>query len=410
MMRRKIPYGISNYKNIIKEQYMYVDKTRFIEILESLNTVYPVFLRPRRFGKSLLVSTLQYYYDKNYADEFDSLFGNTYIGAHKTPLANSYYVLRFDFSKLNTESEERLKESFYKSVRVQLDDFRVCYGLDISIKESNTYNAADLLDGFLMKVKQFIGRKLYVMIDEYDHFTNAILGSKNTFTKNFYAVFKSHTSDGCIDRIFITGVTALTLDSFTSGFNISKNISMFPELNEMVGFTSEETKALLKEISTESLDKTMAVLIENLNGYRFHSRAKSTVFNSNIVLYFMDEYQREKAIPRQLTDPDMRSDYHKLTAMFNLFEEEKAKQLILEKIINNERLETDIITNFNFSAPFREDDFLSLLFYFGLLTIKEEGRAFDVALQTPNAVIRDIYHQYYAAQSSRCCGIDSGSA
>ena len=301
MRKCKIPYGISNYKKIIKEQYMYVDKTRFIEILESLNTVYPVFLRPRRFGKSLLVSTLQYYYDKNYADEFDSLFGNTYIGAHKTPLANSYYVLRFDFSKLNTESEERLKESFYKSVRVQLDDFRVCYGLDISIKESNTYNAADLLDGFLMKVKQFIGRKLYVMIDEYDHFTNAILGSKNAFTKiastegfvkNFYAVFKSHSSGGCIDRIFITGVTALTLDSFTSGFNISKNISMFPELNEMVGFTSEETKALLKEISAESLDKTMAVLTENYNGYRFHSRAENTVFNSNMVLYFMNEYQR----------------------------------------------------------------------------------------------------------------------
>ena len=404
MMRRKIPYGISNYKKIIKEQYMYVDKTRFIEILESLNTVYPVFLRPRRFGKSLLVSTLQYYYDKNYADEFDSLFGNTYIGAHKTPLANSYYVMRFDFSKLNTESEERLKESFYKSVRVRLDDFRVNYGLDISIKESNNYNVADLLDGFLTEVNQFIGRKLYVMIDEYDHFANAILSNKNAFTKitnkegfvrSFYEVFKSHTNDGCIDRIFITGVTSLTLDSLTSGFNIAKNVSMSSKLNEMAGFTSEETKALLKEAEVTDVKKTMEILTDNYNGYRFHKRAENKVFNSNMVLYFLDAYQEEQGIPHQLTDPNMRSDYHKLTAMFDLFEEEEAKQLILEKIMNHERLETEIITNFNFSAPFREEDFLSLLFYLGLLTIKEEGMAFDVALQTPNAVIRDIYYQYY---------------
>ena len=346
-MRRKIPYGISNYKKIIKEQYIYVDKTRFIEILESLNTVYPVFLRPRRFGKSLLVSTLQYYYDKNYADEFDSLFGNTYIGAHKTPLANSYYVMRFDFSKLNTESEERLKESFYKSVRVRLDDFRVNYGLDISIKESNNYNVADLLDGFLTEVNQFIGRKLYVMIDEYDHFANAILSNKNAFTKitnkegfvrSFYEVFKSHTNDGCIDRIFITGVTSLTLDSLTSGFNIAKNVSMSSKLNEMAGFTSEETKALLKEAEVTDVKKTMEILTDNYNGYRFHKRAENKVFNSNMVLYFLDAYQEEQGIPHQLTDPNMRSDYHKLTAMFNLFEEEEAKQLILEKIMNFEEM------------------------------------------------------------------------
>ena len=405
MARCKIPYGISDYRVIQDENYLYVDKTRFIEELEYLNTKYPVFLRPRRFGKSLLVSTLQCYYDKNYTDEFDALFGNTYIGAHKTPLANSYYVMRFDFSKLATESEEMLKESFYETVLTGLQVFRKYYELDIPIKENSSNNSANLLHSFLSEANQMIGRRLYIMVDEYDHFANAILSNKNAFTKitskegfvrNFYEVFKSHTNDGCIDRIFITGVTSLTLDSLTSGFNISKNISMFPELNEMVGFTSEETKALLKEISAEHVDKTMEVLTENYNGYRFHNRAENTVFNSNMVLYFMDEYQREKTIPRQLTDPNMRSDYHKLTAMFNLFEEEEAKQLILEKIMNHERLETDIITNFNFSAPFREEDFLSLLFYLGLLTIKEEGRAFDVALQTPNAVIRDIYYQYYA--------------
>ena len=411
MARCKIPYGISDYRVIQDENYLYVDKTRFIEELEYLNTKYPVFLRPRRFGKTLLVSTLQYYYDKNCADEFDALFGDTYIGTHKTALANQYYVLRFDFSKLDAESEETLKKSFYRSVLVRLDDFCVYYGLDISITESNDYNVADLLDRFLIKVNQIIGMKLYIMIDEYDHFANAILSnrqvfakitSKEGFVRSFYEVFKTHTSGSCIDRIFITGVTSLTLDSLTSGFNIAKNISMSPKLNEMAGFTSEETKTLLKEAEVTDIEKTMEILTENYNGYRFHKRAENKVFNSNMVLYFLDEYQEEQGIPHQLTDPNMTSDYRKLTAMFDLFEEEETKQAVLEQIMSNESLETDIITNFDFHSQFRKADFLSLLFYLGLLTIKGEGTLYDVQLQTPNYVIRDIYYQYYSNYLQVC--------
>jgi len=405
MARRKIPYGISDYEVIKNENYLYVDKTRFIEELENMNTKYPVFLRPRRFGKSLLISTLRYYYDKHKEDRFDELFADTYIGRHKTALANSYYVMRFDFSKLDSESEETLRKSFYRSVKVVLEGFRAYYGLNILLKENSDYNSADLLHDFLGQANQIIGRKLYIMIDEYDHFANAILSNRQAFTKitskegfvrSFYEVFKSHTTGSCIDRIFITGVTPLTLDSLTSGFNIAQNVSMFLELNEMTGFSSEEAKSLLKEIDAANIEKTMEILTENYNGYRFHKKAENKIFNSNMVLYFLDEYQRAKAIPDQLTDPNMRSDYHKLTAMFDLFEEEKAKQEILEKIMNNESLETDIITNFNFDVSFTEEDFLSLLFYLGLLTIKGNGRAFDVSLQTPNAVIRDIYYQYYA--------------
>ena len=411
MARCKVPYGISDYRVIQDENYLYVDKTRFIEELEYLNTKYPVFLRPRRFGKTLLVSTLQYYYDKNCADEFDALFGDTYIGTHKTALANQYYVLRFDFSKLDAESEETLKKSFYRSVLVRLDDFCVYYGLDISITESNDYNVADLLDRFLIKVNQIIDRKLYIMIDEYDHFANAILSnrqvfakitSKEGFVRSFYEVFKTHTSGSCIDRIFITGVTSLTLDSLTSGFNIAKNVSMSPKLNEMAGFTSEETKTLLKEAEVTDIEKTMELLTENYNGYRFHKRAENKVFNSNMVLYFLDEYQEEQGIPHQLTDPNMTSDYRKLTAMFDLFEEEETKQAVLEQIMSNESLETDIITNFDFHSQFRKADFLSLLFYLGLLTITGEGTLYDVQLQTPNYVIRDIYYQYYSNYLQVC--------
>jgi len=255
------------------------------------------------------------------------------------------------------------------------------------------------------------------MIDEYDHFANAILSNRQIFTRitskegfvrSFYEVFKTHTSGSCIDRIFITGVTSLTLDSLTSGFNIAQNVSMFPELNEMTGFTNEETKALLKEVaitnkessphlcSAEHIEETMELLIENYNGYCFYKSIEKKLFNSNMVLYFLDAYQRAKAIPNQLTDPNMTSDYQKLTAMFDLFEEEEIKQTILEQIMSNESLETDIITNFDFSSRFGKEDFLSLLFYLGLLTIKGEGTLYDVVLQTPNYVIRDIYYQYYS--------------
>ena len=277
--------------------------------------------------------------------------------------------------RLSAESEEMLKKSFYRSVRVVLDDFAVYYGLDISIEENSDYNSADLLDGFLRKVNQFIGRRLYIMIDEYDHFANAILSNRQTFTKitskegfvrSFYEVFKYHTSGSCIDRLFITGVTSLTLDSLTSGFNIAQNVSMFPELNEMAGFTNEETKSLLKEAaaankesapnlcSSEKIEETMELLIENYNGYCFHKNVENKVFNSNMVLYFLDAYQRSKAIPDGLTDPNMTSDYQKLTAMFDLFEEEESKQEILEQIMSNESLETDIITDFDFSLHFEK--------------------------------------------------------
>ena len=403
MAKRKIPYGISDYEKIKKEQYIYVDKTRFIETLENLNTSYPVFLRPRRFGKSLLVSTLQYYYDRNSTDIFDELFGDTYIGKHKTKSANSYYVMRFDFSRLATESEEKLISSFVGAVIEGIIQFENRYQFGIGYNENET-EPARLIGTYLSKIYPYTVKEVYIMIDEYDHFANSMLADREVFTKitgkdgfvrRFYETFKMHAGGGCIDRIFITGVTSLTLDSLTSGFNIAQNVSMFPELNEMTGFTNEEAKALLKAIEVINIEETMEILIENYNGYRFQANIENKVFNSNMVLYFLDAYQRTKTIPDQLTDPNMRSDYHKLTAMFDLFQEEEARQAILEKIMNNESLETDIITNFNFAAPFQEEDFLSLLFYLGLLTIKEKGLAFDVSLQTPNAVIRDIYYQYY---------------
>jgi len=407
MGRRKIPYGISNYKEIVRENFLYVDKTRFIQELEQLSTKYAVFLRPRRFGKTLLVSTLQNYYDRNNRDIFSELFGHTYIGSHKTKLANSYYVMRFNFSGLSTENMEQLIASFKKSVEDTIIDFETDYKFNIGY-DKNELQPARLLGTYLTQVRPYTRKNVYIMVDEYDHFANALLYNKEVFeavtgkdgfVRQFYEVLKVHTEKDCINRIFITGVTSLTLDSFTSGFNISKNVSMFPDLNQMVGFTEEETRALLKEVGVADDEETMRLLKDNYNGYLFHqklSAATERVYNSNMILYFLDEYQIYGKIPAKMIDPNIRSDYNKLTSMFTLFNDEGERQRVIEDIMSDKGMDTEIVTNFDFSLPFEQKDFLSLLFYLGLLTIKEEGHIFDVILQPPNAVIRDVYYQYYA--------------
>ena len=407
MEKRKIPYGVSDYQKIKTENYVYVDKTKYIEILENLNTSYPIFLRPRRFGKSLFVSTLQYYYDINSQDRFHELFGDTYIGSHKTAASNSYYVMRFDFSGLSIENEDQLIATFRKSVEDTMIQFENMYQFGVEYDRDEVHPAR-LIGTYLTKIYPFTQKRVYIMVDEYDHFANGLLHDKKAFegitgkdgfVRQFYEIFKYHAGHGCIDRIFITGVTSLTLDSLTSGFNIAKNISMIPYFNDMAGFTKEETLNLLKEAEIPDELEIIQLLENNYNGYLFHQESANEnkrVFNSNMILYFLDEYQIRNRIPDKLVDYNIKSDYYKLTNMFNLLESKEERQKILDEIISDKGISTDIITNFNFSVPFKEEDFLSLLFYLGLLTIKGKGHTFDVILQTPNAVIRDVYYQYYS--------------
>ena len=243
---KKLPYGISNYEELITENYYYVDKTKYIEVLENLNEKRIMFLRPRKFGKTLFTSMLEYYYDVNNKDKFASLFKDTYIGKNPTKLKNSYYVLRFDFSGIDTSSKESTINGFRENVIRGLNTCINKYNLNYVIDEN--MSTEGILDNFIMQF-EILNRKLYVIIDEYDHFANELLGfninlfkdlvSKQGKVRKWYEVLKKGAFT-VVDRIFITGVTPITLDSLTSGFNISTDITRDDYFNEMMGFTYEE--------------------------------------------------------------------------------------------------------------------------------------------------------------------------
>ena len=249
---KKLPYGISDYERLIENGYYYVDKTMYIEKLENLAEPYIMFLRPRKFGKTLFTSMLENYYDVKKADKFEKLYGETYIGKHPTKLKNSYNILKFNFSGIDTTDEETTMKGFKSKVIASIKLFVERYGLDFYINAED--EAENILDNL---IKAFIiqknNEKIYVIIDEYDHFANELLGfntnqfknlvSKNGKVRKWYEILKEGT-ESVVDRIFITGVAPITLDSLTSGFNISSDKTQDREFNEMMGFTEKELERI----------------------------------------------------------------------------------------------------------------------------------------------------------------------
>ena len=230
---KKLPYGISDYERIIENNYYYVDKTMYIEKLENLAEPYIMLLRPRKFGKTLFTSVLENYYDVKKKDKFEELFGETYIGKNPTKLKNSYYILRFNFSGINTKDDETTMEGFKEKVIDAIQRFISKYELDfyINLGLSTEGLLGSLITAFETQKRE---EKLYIIIDEYDHFANELLGfrtdqfknlvSKNGKVRKWYEILKEGT-ESVVDRIFITGVAPITLDSMTSGFNISSDLT-----------------------------------------------------------------------------------------------------------------------------------------------------------------------------------------
>jgi hypothetical protein len=265
----KIPYGLSNFKQVISEGYVYVDKTDYIAKLEAAGR-HLILLRPRRFGKSLLLSAMEYYYDIAYREDFGELFGDLYLGKHPTPLKNSYQVLFMEFSGIATgQGFERLYEDFGREVAQALQKFLSRYGYPES-----TLAAIEREPSPQSQMKYFFrvtaGQKILFLIDEYDHFANTILADdlklfqqvmgKGGFVRSFYETLKTATQRGAVDRLFVTGVTPIMLDSMTSGFNIGENLSLHEDFNEAVGFTKTEVAALLQPLVDDChLDSLMSL-------------------------------------------------------------------------------------------------------------------------------------------------------
>ena len=399
---KKLPNGISNYEKLIEDGYYYIDKTAYIEKMENLTNSTIMFLRPRKFGKTLFTSVLENYYDVLKVDKFEKLFGETYIGKNPTSNKNRYYILKFNFSGIDTSTEESTMNGFKKEVASSIKIFVEKYKMDFYI--NNDDEAENILDNLIKAFYiQKSNEKIYVIIDEYDHFANELLGfhtedfknlvSKNGKVRKWYEILKKGT-ETVVDRIFITGVAPITLDSLTSGFNISKDITRDIRFNEMFGFTEEEVIELMnsQNIAKQEQDMLLPLMKENYDGYKFNMHAEKHLYNSNMCLYLLSDYVGIGRIPDSLIDVNIASDYSKLSHMLNTCKGEE-KIGIIEKTISGEGITSPITEKFNPEIGFRDQEMISMLFYLGYLTIKGEEFG-EPKLVIPNRVMRELYSEY----------------
>jgi len=432
MELQKLPYGIPNFRSISEEGYLFVDKTPYVEKLEGLGEKYLFFLRPRKFGKSLFISMLEHYYDVKHADKFERLFGNFYIGKHPTSLHNGYLVLAFDFSGIDTTSRKTTYKGFLENVRNGVRYFLSKYEKElgeIELEEVLSHEEPEnLMKALLERVREKVEKKIYLLIDEYDHFANELLAfkfdmfasltddfvlrfrelvSRTGFVRKFYEVLKTGARDGVIDRMFITGVTPITLDSFTSGFNIGRNLSLDEEFHDMLGFTEDETRSLI-EITCSHCNVDLNEIYKQIsncyNGHSFRYASHSTqgfcenknrdgkLFNPNMVLHYLGDYQRYCKPPRILIDANIASDYRKIGNLFRLFEMKEGREIINE-LMGQDVVYGNLTVQFNLEREFERDDFLSLLLYMGFITV-ENMVGESVGFGIPNYVIKELYYNY----------------
>ena len=400
---KKLPYGISDYERLKENDYYYVDKTIYIEKLENIAEPYIMFLRPRKFGKTLFTSTLENYYDLKKKEKFESLFKDTYIGKNPTKLKNSYNILKFNFSGIDTSNEETTIRGFRKKVSSSIMQFVEKYGMDFYV--NNDDEAENILDNLIKAFSiQKAQEKIYVIIDEYDHFANELLGfntnqfkslvSKNGKVRKWYEILKEGT-ESVIDRIFITGVAPITLDSLTSGFNISSDKTQNARFNEMIGFTEEQLKNIMSDqgIKEKEQEEILPIMKENYDGYKFSINGKEKIYNSNMCLYFLNNYLELRKIPNQLIDINIASDYSKLGKMLNLCKGEE-REKIIEKTVSGEGIVSEITQKFNPAIDFTETDLVSMLYYLGYLTIEGDEIGYPI-LKIPNKVMKEIYSEYF---------------
>ncbi len=403
------PYGVSNLEKLSTGNYVFVDKTDFIEKIEYSGESYIAFLRPRRFGKSLFLSVLEYYHDINRKGKFDKIFSKYYIGKNPTPSANAYRILKFDFSGIDTRTTESTYYGFVTSVRNTVMGFCLrnpIFAEWIFQKIDEAKTAESIID-ILFESYPTNEPPIYLLIDEYDHFTNEILMrslsefkdsvSKNGYIRKFYEAVKTATQSGIVDRLFITGVSPMTLDALTSGFNITTNLSLAEDFHDLMGFSEEKVRELLRLVledksREEDIIGTMRIFY---NGYRFHKKT-GRLYNSDMVLYFLKHFAYKNEFPERMLDDNIAPDYGKLKLLFERLNWTDNKA-ILENVLREGNVSAQIIRVFDFEhKKLGFDEFVSFLFYLGNLTIEGETELGTPILKIPNRVIEELYWQYYA--------------
>lgn len=403
----KIPYAVMNYAKLREEGYYYVDKSRFIMELEKYQA--PVFLRPRRFGKSLFCTMLDYYYDLNEAYRFERLFGDTWIGRHPTGRQNTYMVLHLDFSIVPIANDlNTLEQNFNDVIGPYLEGFvetHRAYFKDFTFK--NKGNTSIQLSNIL----EYVGRErlpqVYVIIDEYDNFTNQLITGEmdtlytdittgDSFLRTFFKILKEGVKAATVSGIFITGVLPITMDDLTSGFNIAQMVTLQPTLVNMLGFTYAETESYLQTVfdsyhfDPALLPEIRQIIQSNYNGYRFLPNAEP-IFNSTILTYFLNNLTLNNgAIPDELIDENLRTDISWIRRL--TLGEERAKEMLHQLVYEGNLSYTREMLKSKFSRQqfFQKEFYPVSLFYLGMCTLENNFR-----MVLPNNTIRTIFIDYY---------------
>lgn len=411
--RKRIPYGMMNFIDVREDDCYYVDKTHYIPLIENANK-YFFYIRPRRFGKSLTLSMLRHYYNILEADKFEKWYGDLYIGKHPTLERNSYLIIYLNFAVVNAELKS-YRQSLDAHCNTEFNFFCDVYAqyLPEGIKEemNKKKGAVEQLD-YLYKECVKTSQQIYLFIDEYDHFTNKILSEPSCledyksethgtgYLRSFFDTVKAGT-DSTIKRCFVTGVSPVTMDDLTSGFNIGTNYSLSPEFNEMTGFTEEEVRSMLSYYATtcefhHSTDELIEAMKPWYDNYCFsaESYGSTTMYNSNMVLYFVDNYIRNGGrMPRNMVEENIRVDYNKLRMLIRKDKEFAHDASTIQTLVQQGYVTGELKTGFPAEAVAEPDNFVSLLFYFGMLTISGtlEG---ETRLTIPNQVVREQLYSY----------------
>ena len=411
---KRVPYGVSNFKKIIKFNQYYVDKTMYIPMLED-QPDYLIFIRPRRFGKSLFLSMLETYYDCNLKDQFKELFGELWIGSHPTPLQGEFQVLTLDFSQVGGDIEH-LEENFNSYCGFCFDSFmrryKEYYGEKVAEQvyaETQSHNKLAIIQ----KNAAEKGYPLYLIIDEYDNFTNTVLNElgeevyhamthASGFYRDYFKKFK-----GSFDKIFMMGVSPVTLDDVTSGFNIGWNISTKPEFDKMLGFSTEDVREMFtkyREAEKIPADSNVEAMIEEIkpwyDNYCFAEECLKSdvrVFNCDMVLYYLRNYMDYGCAPKQMIDPNTKTDYNKMKKLLQLDILDGDRKGVINKIAEEGEIVTSLYQTFSAIEMTKPEVFPSLLFYYGMLTIKRL-LGDQLVLGIPNNNVRKQYYTYLLEQ------------
>lgn len=409
---KRIPYGVSNFVDVIEQNQYFVDKTMYLPLLEDQPS-YLFLIRPRRFGKSIFLSMMNAYYDIARKDRFESLFGNLWIGSHPTPLQGTFQVMSFDFSRAGS-GMGKLEENFNSYCCICIDAFAdkyaAWYGPDF-VKDVKSRNSATDKLNYINIQAQALGINLYLIIDEYDNFTNIVLNEQGeevyhslTHASGFYRdAFKLYK--GMFNRILMMGVSPVTLDDLTSGFNIGWNISTKKQFNTMLGFSETDVREMFQYYKDcgqleGDIDEMIAEIKPWYDNYCFSENSLECdpkMFNCDMVLYYLREKIDVGRSPRQMIDPNTRTDYNKMKKLLNLDHLDGDRKGVIRRIAEEGKIVTDLVLSFPARELVRPEIFPSLLFYYGMLTIVGV-RGDRLILGIPNNNVRKQYYEYMLEQ------------